>query len=261
MTDNSDPFQPFKRFLDQFDTPGSSSVPGMGWPLSPMPVPGAGNAGTISPEASTKQTVKQLYNALAALSEHDSMASAGNVWAQYLDAFDVDVSAFGPEQLTAATLRTYRIWFFSLTQLLVESYTLRLVHNELVVEDHRSATGTQEWLWGLAQSDREQLLKRCTDVPDDLVGEMAALRRRRDELLYTFGGWDDVEFEESLADAQRSLEVLTALDDRVTAGSPFSYLSEVSGAKASQQPDEESESDDQGTANAAEEQPTDEPDA
>lgn len=241
MTDDTDPFRPFRRFLDQFDTSGSGSLPGMGFPLSPMPVPGAGEGGSISPEDSTKQTVKQLYNALAALSGNDSLASAGDAWTRYLDAFDVDTSAFGPEQLTAATLRTYRIWFFSLTQLLVESYTLRLVYDELVVEDHRSGTGTQEWLWGLAQSDREQLLRRCTDVPDDLVGEMETLRRRRDELLYTFGGWDDVTVDSSLDDARRSLEVLTALDDRVTDGSPFSYVPIRSQRSGDASPDGEGE--------------------
>jgi len=228
MTDDTDPFGPFKRFLDQFDASGTGSLPGMGWPLSPLPVPGAGGP-AVSPENSTKQALKQLYSALAALSEGETASSAGSLWQQYLDAFDVDASAFGPEQLTAATLRTYRIWFFSLTQLLVESYTLRVVHDELVIEDHRTATGTQEWLWGLAQSDREQLLKRCTTVPDDLVAEMETVRRRRDELLYTFGGWDDATIDESLADAQRSLEVLTALDDRVTDGTPFSYLPSRSG--------------------------------
>jgi hypothetical protein len=171
------------------------------------------------------------------------MASAGDAWTRYLDAFDVDSAAFGPEELTAATLRTYRIWFFSLTQLLVESYTLRLVHDELVVEDHRKATGTQEWLWGLTQSDREQLLKRCTDVSDDLIEEMETLRRRRDELLYTFGGWDDVTVDDSLADAKLSLEVLTALDDRVTAGTPFSYLPEQSGTDDIPQSGEDSDSD------------------
>jgi hypothetical protein len=228
MTDESDPFGPFRRVFDQFDAAGSGSLPGMGWPLAPLPVPGSA-AGTASPEASTKQTVKQLYSALDALAGSDSMASASDVWTQYFDAFDVDASAFGPGELTAATLRTYRIWFFSLAQLLVESYTLRLVHDELVIEDHRSATGTQEWLWGLPQSDREQLLERCTNVPDDLVDEMATLRRRRDELLYTFGGWDDVAVDDSLADARRSLDVLTALDDRVTDGSPFSYVPDGSG--------------------------------
>mgnify|MGYP006291845147 CR=1 FL=1 len=224
MTDDSDPFDAFRRLFDQFGTVGSGSPVGMWWPLSPVPIPGMAGSGTLSPEDRTKQAVKQLYDALAALSGGESGTAASDFWSQYLDAFDVDASAFGPEKLTAATLRTYRVWFFSLTQLLVESYTLRLVHDELVVADHRNATGTQEWLWGLPQSDREQLLRRCTDVPDDLVGEMASLRRRRDELLYTFGGWDDVTVDESLDDLRRSLEVLTALDDRATEGSPFSYL-------------------------------------
>jgi hypothetical protein len=245
MTDNSDLFGPFKQFLDQFDTSGPGSMPGMGWPLSPMPVPGA-DSGPLSPEARTKQTIKQLYSTLTALSGNDSMANSGDAWRRYLEAFDLDSAAFGAEELTAATLRTYRIWFFSLTQLVAESYTLRLVHDELVVPDHRKKTGTQEWLWGLAQSDREQLLKRCTDVPEDLIEEMETLRRRRDKLLYTFGGWDDVTVDDSLADARRSLEVLTALDDRVSSGTPFSYLPDRSGTADGQRSDEGADTDENG---------------
>lgn len=134
--------------------------------------------------------------------------------------------------------------------MLVESYTLRLVHDELVTEAHRQSTRTQKWLWGLPQSDREQLLLRCTDVPDDLVEEMQMLRRQRNELLYTFGSWDDVEFDESLDDARRVLEVLTALDDRVTDDSPFSYLPEESdGDDATEQAEsvDESQQDDSGS--------------
>jgi hypothetical protein len=223
MTDDSDPFRSFRQLFEQFDMTDSASIPGVGWPLSPVPIPGDSVVAT-SPEASTKQAVKQLYSALAALSESESVAATGDAWSQYLDAFEFDTTAFGPEQLAAATLRTYRIWFFSLTQVLVESYTLRLVHDELVVETHRQKTGTQKWLWGLPQSDREQLLERCTDVPGDLVAEMRTLRHRRDKLLYTFGGWDDVEFDDSLEELRSTLEVLTALDDRVTDGSPFSYF-------------------------------------
>ena len=224
MTEDTDPFESFRRLFNQFDASGPGPMPG--WPLSPLPMPGLHGNDSLSPEKRTKQAIKQLYSTLLALSGSESMGSADEVWSQYLDAFDVNTSAFGPEQLTVATLRTYRIWFFSLTQLLVESYTLRLVHDELVTEDHRRAPGTQEWLWGLSQSDREQLLKRCTDVPDDLISEMEAFRRRRDELLYTFGGWDGVAFDESLEAAHRSLELLTALDDRVTEGSPFSFVPE-----------------------------------
>ncbi|WP_302080716.1 hypothetical protein [Salinibaculum rarum] len=232
MSDNSDPFQPFRQLFDQFESTGSNSMPGLGWPLSPVPIP-TGDTAPMSPEESTKRAVKQLYSALAALSETESMTATGGAWKQYLDAFDLEATSFGPEQLTAATLRTYRVWFFSLTQVLVESYTLRLVQDELVVEDHRQRTGTQKWLWALPQSDREQLLKRCTDVPDDLVAEMKALRQRRDELFYTFGGWDEVTVDDSLDDLRRSLAVLTALDDRVSEGTPFSYLPDGSSGEAS----------------------------
>lgn len=200
--------------FDQFDPTG------VNWPLSPVPVPGVGTGEATSPEETTKLAVKQLYTALDAFSGNES----SNLWEEYMDALGGTAGSFGPEQVAAATVRTYRIWFFSLTQMLVESYTIRLVHDRLVVADHRGGGRTQEWLWGLPQSDREQLLKRCTATSDDLVDEMATLRKRRDGLLYTFGGLNDVEFEESLEDARRALDVLTALDDLVSDDSAFSYV-------------------------------------
>jgi len=219
MTEDSDPFAPIRRFVEQFDPSGTTApVPGMGGPLSPMAMLGGGD---LSPEGSTKQAVRQLYGALDAFSGAETST---DVWQQYLDAAGLDRSAFGPEQLSAAAVRTYRIWFYSLTQLLVETYSLRLVHEELVVDAHSNSTRTQEWLWGLPQADREQLLLRCTDVDDDLVEEMQSLRKHRDRLLYSFGDWDSIEFDESLADARRALDVLTALDALVTDGSAFAFL-------------------------------------
>jgi len=246
MTDDSDPFAPFRRFVEQFDPSANPpAVPGLGGPLSPMAMFRGGE--TLSPEDSTKQTVRQLYGTLDAF---DSAESSADVWSQYLDAAGLDPSAFGPEQVSAAAVRTYRIWFYSLTQLLVETYTLRLVQDELVVAAHSNSTRTQEWLWGLPQSDREQLLLRCTDVDDDLVTEMQELRQHRDRLLYSFGDWESIEFDESLADARRALDVLTALDDLVTEGSPFSFVPDGQGDSEGS---EEADSDATDAADEAEE--------
>lgn len=228
----------FRQFFEQFDTLGSAeSLPGAGFPLSPVPIPGSDPSG-MSPEDSTKRAIRQLYGTLETLSGGGAQQ---DLYQQYVDAFGIDASAFGPEQFTAATVRTYRIWFYSLAQLLVESYSLRLIHDRLVVEGHRQSTRTQEWLWGLPQSDREQLLSRCTDVGDDLVDEMQTFRKRRDELLYTFGGWDSVEFDESLDDARQALNVLTALDDLATEGSPFSFVSDGDDAGTTENEDGESD--------------------
>lgn len=225
MTDDSDPFAPFRRMFEQFDAGSTSSAPpGLGLPFSPLSM--MGGEETPSPEDATKRAVRQLYQTMEALS---GSGASGDYWERYFDATGMDPGAFGPEQVSAAATRTYRIWFYSLMQILVETYTLRLVQDELVVEGHRTSTRTQEWLWGLPQSDREQLLLRCTDVEDELVEEMQTLRKRRDRLLYSFGDWTSVEFDESVADARRALDVLTALDDRVTEGSTFSYVPEASG--------------------------------
>ncbi len=221
MNDDSDPFAPFRQFVEQFDpSTTTAQVPGMGGPLSPMAMLGGG---TLSPEDSTKQAVRQLYGALDVFGGSETPT---DLWQQYLDAAGLDAGSFGPEQLSAATVRTYRIWFYSLTQVLVEMYTLQLLRDELVVDAHSNSTRTQEWLWGLLQSDREQLLMRCTGVEDDLVEEMQELRQHRDQLLYSFGDWESIEFDESLADARHALDVLTALDDRATDGETFSYLPE-----------------------------------
>jgi hypothetical protein len=139
-------------------------------------------------------------------------------------------------------MTTYRVWFYSLAQILVESYTLRLVHDELVVDDHRRTTATQQWLWSLSQANREELLRRCTAVDDDLVDEMEAARTRRNELLYDFGSWGETDVQDSLTDAQRYLRVLTALDDLVTDGTGFSYfLQRADSASDDEEPEQTDE--------------------
>ncbi len=222
MTDSDDPFGGVWRLFEQFDTTGSTGVPpALGFPLSPFPMPGAGD---FSAEASTKRTVRQLYSTLAGFSDgqDDTMLDA---WQQYLDTLDVETSLSGSrDQAQSAVATTYRLWFYSLAQHLVESYTLRIVHDELVVEGHEHTTGTQQWLWGLSQPAREQLLRRCSPVEDDLLDEMETARTRRDELLYTFTDWTTAEFEGSLDDARQYLRVLTALDERVTDDGGFSYF-------------------------------------
>jgi hypothetical protein len=129
-----------------------------------------------------------------------------------------------PDQFAGAVVSTYSVWLHSLSQLLVESYSIRILHDELVAEDYRHSTATQRWLWGLSQADREELLRRCTGLDADVVDEMQATRKRRNELLYTFGSWGDGEFENPLEDGRRYLRVLTALDERVTEGTGFSFF-------------------------------------
>lgn len=250
MSDNNEPFAPFRQLFEQFDAGGPSGAPpALGFPLSPFPMPGVGASG-LSPEDSTKRTVRQLYAALSALSGAEGRESGTMVdaWQRYADLFDLDTSVSNaPAQVSAAAMTTYRVWFYSLAQILVESYTLRLVHDELVVDDHRRTTATQQWLWSLSQANREELLRRCTAVDDDLVDEMEAARTRRNELLYDFGSWGETDVQDSLTDAQRYLRVLTALDDLVTDGTGFSYfLQRADSASDDEEPeqtDEPAESD------------------
>jgi hypothetical protein len=224
MTDTNDPFAQFRRLFEQFGTDSQDVPPALVFPLSPFPTPGVGSGG-LSPEDSTKRTIRQLYTALAGVTGNDAGRQITDIWQQYADFFDLDASGTSStDQIAGAAMTTYRVWFYSLAQMLVEGYTLRLVHDELVVDAHRGTTGTQQWLWTIPQSDREQLLRRCTTVDDELVDEMETARRRRDELLYTFGNWTDAAIDNSLEDAQRYLRVLTGLDDLVTDGTGFSYF-------------------------------------
>lgn len=223
MTKQDDPFEPFRRLFQQFGDAGSAfdSGPGVGWPLSPVPVPGTTTPAALgSPEATTKHAVRQLYGSMDALS---GSSGGADVWNQYLDAFDVSV-ATTPEQFADTVVSTYSIWFQSLAQLLVENYSIRILHDELVAEEFRKTTSTQRWLWELSQGDREELLERCVGLERDLVAEMRTARERRNELLYTFGSWDEADFEAPLEDGRRYLRILTALDDRMADGPGFSFF-------------------------------------
>jgi hypothetical protein len=223
---SSNPLKPFTDLIEGLNPTDSDASPAM-FPLSPFAIfGGQERQGTASPEEGTKRAVRQLYAVLAGLSSD----SPQDAWKQLLDTAVFDAPGFTVEKLTGVTATTYRIWFHSLAQLLVESFTLQIVHEELVVEDHRRTTETGRWLWRLPQADREQLLRRCTGVDDEIVDEMQAARRHRDELLYDFGSWGDIDAGASLADARQHLRVLTALEDYVTDGTVFSYF--PSGADA-----------------------------
>jgi hypothetical protein len=229
MTDETNPFTAFERILEQFG-PSGGAGPGAGIPMVPLPLPSGAGAGT--PADTTKRTLTQLYRTLDAFSADPTGGPAVDAWKRYADAFDVETT-MGPERATAMAVTTYRLWFHGLAQVLVESYTLRLLDRRLVSASHRGTAGTQQWLWGLGQPTREQLLLRCTEVDDDLITEMETARQHRDKLLYNFDSWDELDVESSLDDARRYLDILTALDDLVTEGSPFSFYPAGAGAGGS----------------------------
>lgn len=215
MTDEDDPFAPFRALFDP--ERDQSELAGVGVPV--VPVPG----GEPSPERSTKAAVRNLYSILQGATASGSPGSPAAFWQQYLDAVGVEAGV-SPTQFGSAALATYRIWILNLSQLLVVGYTVRLLDSELVAEHHRSRKGTQEWLWRLPQADREQLLLRCLDVDEELVADMQALRERRNELLYDLSAWTDADAGEALDEARNALRILDYLDDRVTGGSGFQFL-------------------------------------
>ena len=214
MGNDNNPLAPFTNLFEAFDT-GSDVLTAMG-PLSPLSL--AGGGGTASPEEGTKRAIRQLYAVLVGLDE-----GSMDTWKQLFDTATFD-GPFSLEAFTGVAETTYRVWFHGLAQLLVESFTLRIVHEELVADGHRHTTETGRWLWRMPQADREQLLLRCTDVDDDLVSEMQEARRHRDELLYDFGSWGEADAKSTLADARQHLEVLTALERQAVEGSVFTYF-------------------------------------
>lgn len=219
MTD--DPFELFRKTVAQFGSTTSGFDPRefgvLGWPMTPFPIPGAGISEPLSPEAGTKQSITQLYSSMTALDEEEFSPETlpMDLWQEFLEMTPAGVPDDAPERVGSMMLGTYLIWFNSLSQLLVESYTIRLLSNDVVVDDHRNTIATEEWLWQLSQPNKEQLLLRATDVDDELVEEMEAARERRNELLLSFGRWDEVTMEDPMGDAKRYLTVLNGLDDRI----------------------------------------------
>lgn len=216
MADQDDPFEPFRRLTEQFTRDAGSPIP-MGIP--PVPVSGGGDE---SPGQQTKAAVRALYGVIEAASERNQGTTPMAAWNQYLDAMGMDTGV-SAEQFGSVAVSTYRIWFVSLAQLLVDAYTVRLLHDELVDEEYRNSTATQEWLWTLPQSDREELLLRCLGTDADLVAEMRTTRNRRDELLYEILAWTETDVEDAFDDARHYVAVLERLDGLVSDGDGFSF--------------------------------------
>lgn len=226
MTDKDDPFAPFKQFMETFGSQDTSGIGSLGMPMSAVPGMGMGMSqmsAPMSPEAGTQASLKQLYSAIEELSGGSGTTPA-NFWQQYQDVFDMDASAWSPDRFWSYAMTTNQIWFHSLSQLLVEAYTLRLIHEELISDAYRHSTGTQEWLWTLSQPDREELLLRTLDIDEELVEEMRQARDRRNELLYDIGSWGDLDFDTPMEDAQRYMRILDKLDELVSDTPGFDYL-------------------------------------
>lgn len=220
---DGDPYELFRKTLEGFSSTGSAFDPGgfgtVGWPMTPLPLQGMSGA-EMTPEAGTKRAVRQLYSSIETLDEQLLGGSPPEGWEQAFSGFTSQSS----ERVVSMMLGTYQLWLHNLSQLLIESYTVRLIYDELVVEGYRNEMGTSEWLLGLPQSDREQLLLRCTDIDDELVSQMEQLRSRRNELLYSMGSWDEVTLEQPVEDGQRYMALLQALDDRATDGEGYAFL-------------------------------------
>jgi len=223
---DGDPYDLFKQTLQGFDGSGNPFDPSgfgrFGWPMTPLPVQGMSGA-EMTPEAGTKRAVTQLYRSIEALDEQLFAGSIPESWQRALSGFTPD----SPDRVVAMLLGTYQVWLHNLSQLLVEGYTIQILYEELVVPAHRDEVGTSEWVLTLSQSDREQLLLRCTDIDDDLIGDMEALRTRRNELLFSMGSWDDIALDASVEDGRRYMELLAELDDLATDGAGYQFLSEA----------------------------------
>lgn len=244
-----DPFERWREAMAQWsgdETPDPTALGPTGWPMLPFPGPGtAGAEDPLSPAAGTKTAVRQLYRTLDELDAgagaaemftgEGSGGSAPDLWSAYREALGSETSGEGSQAAAAGRgmgsmlVGTYLVWLYSLGQLLLESYAMRLVHDEVVREAHQGTADTLEWLLGLSQTDREELLRRATDVDDDLVDEMAAVRGRRNDHVYNLGRLDAVDLEDPVGDARAYLAVLRALDERATEGEAFHYLPEDGG--------------------------------
>ena len=266
MTD--DPFEVWRRTMQQWtggEAPDPTALGPTGWPMFPFPNAGVtGGEDALSPAVGTKTAVRQLYRTLDELDAHGVGAGGGlgagagfpgaggtDLFSAYREAMgfgpdDEGESGAGP-QVGSMLVGTYLVWLYSLGQLLLESYAMRLVHDEVVVADHRGTADTLEWLLGQSQAEREELLRRSTDVDDDLIDEMAAIRARRNDLVFNLGRWDAVDVDDPVGDARAFLAVLRALDERATDREPFRYLpgSDEGGDNGGQGDGEEGHADDE----------------
>ncbi len=228
---DGDPFDRFTELFSQFDSAGSAFDPTLfsrvGWPVTPLPVGQSGDA-AMTPAAGTKRAVTQLYEALEAIESNPY--SSDSMPEQLLH--NMTPAEFGPvtpEKFGSFLAGTYQLWLTNFTTMLIESYAVRILHDELVVADHRGTASTYEWLLTLTQAEREQLLRRCTSLEDELIDELSAVRTERNELLYSLGE-EEVSVSDPVTAGQRYLAVLGTLEERVTNGSGYDFLTGTTGA-------------------------------
>jgi hypothetical protein len=231
MDDDGDPADLFRQFSEQYTDLALSGANPMLAAFGGWMTPGGGGT-PLDPAESTKQAVAGLYQGLTDLpSPSTADAFDPSAWLDAWEAMGVDTEGVGemlteaPGQSLALLQANYLVAVLVVGQTLINTYAVRLLHDELVVEDHRNAPATLQWLWSQPETDREQLLRRTTDVDEGLVDDMQTVRKRRNEVLFSLGDPGALEdLQDPVADAERVLDVLQALEARLEDGTTFATI-------------------------------------
>jgi hypothetical protein len=231
MDDEGDPADLFRRLSEQFTEGGLSGANPMLAAFGGGMAPGGG-ATPLDPAESTKRAVAGLYEGLTDLPSPESASGFDpSAWLDAWEAMGVDTENVGemltdaPEQSLSLLQANYLVAVLVVGQTLIDTYAVRLLHDELVVDDHRNAPATLQWLWSQPGAGREQLLRRTTDMDEDLVDEMATVRKRRNEVLFSLGDPGALgDLQDPVDDAGRVLDVLQALEARLDDGRTFAAV-------------------------------------
>lgn len=114
--------------------------------------------------------------------------------------------------------------FLTLAQVVIEDYSVSLLHNKVIDEDYRDSNTTKRKLERqLSQPGREMLLQRTGLVSGDLRSDMQDVRQTRNDLVHNLREMDYFEEVVETAEAvETCAEVIEEFEERYGEGS-FSW--------------------------------------
>lgn len=107
--------------------------------------------------------------------------------------------------------------FLALSQVLIEAYSIDIIDDKLINDRYSGSNSTTEFLEGLSQPTREQLIQRTEILDAHVVRDMMQVRKTRNEVVHELHSAEFIDYiNDSLSDINRCIDVIIEIEQLLT---------------------------------------------
>jgi hypothetical protein len=114
--------------------------------------------------------------------------------------------------------------FLALSQVLIEAYSIDIIEDNLISDRYSGSNNTTEFLKGLSQPIREQLIQRTEILNAHVVSDMMQVRKARNEVVHELHSAEFIGYiNNSLSDINRCIDVIIEMESAIDVVDAFGW--------------------------------------